>query len=79
MASESEKSSCMRSRIEAYICHRGKFPFPGLEDLGEEEMAVALRNGIEAERRRSKRIARWHEGLYKVRDESWRFERRLLT
>ena len=79
MASESEKSSCMRSWIEAYICHRGKFPFPGLEGLGEEEMAVAFRNGLEAERRRRKRIARWHEGLYKVGDKSWRFEGRLLT
>jgi hypothetical protein len=79
VASESGKSSCMRSRIEAYICHRGKFPFPGLEGLGEEEMAVALRNGLEAERGRRKRIAQWHEGLHKVGDESWRFEGRLLT
>ena len=46
----------------------GKFPFPGLEGLGEEEIAVALRNGLEAERRRRKRIGQWHEGLYKVGD-----------
>ena len=36
MASENGKSLCIRSRIEAYICHRGKFPFPGLEGLGKE-------------------------------------------
>jgi hypothetical protein len=74
VASESEKSSCMRSQIEAYICHQGKFPFPGLEDLEEEEMTVALRNGLEAQRGREKRIARWHDGLWRVGDESWRFE-----
>jgi hypothetical protein len=79
VASESGKSSCMRSRIEAYICHRGEFPFPGLKGLGEEKMAVALRNGLEAERRRTKRIARWHEGLEEVGDESWCFEGRLLS
>jgi hypothetical protein len=42
-------------------CHRGTFPFEGLEWLREEEMEVALDDDLEAGRRHEGRIAEWHE------------------
>ncbi|KIW09639.1 hypothetical protein PV08_12110 [Exophiala spinifera] len=69
---------CFRRQVEKYICHRGPFPFPGLEWVPEEHMMPALSNNRREREMVGGAIEQWHQELDQVSDATWRFEGRLL-
>ncbi|KAJ9613219.1 hypothetical protein H2200_003161 [Cladophialophora chaetospira] len=70
---------CFRSRVEEYVCKRGPFPFPGFEELTEEQACRALSNDKADWQGLGPFIEGWHRSLESVgrnngvADDSWFF------
>lgn len=69
----------IRQQVEDFLCHRGAFPFQGLEDMAAETILDALSNEPRDRDYLGSWIEQWHQNLSHVSDVSWKSDTTFLS